>query len=108
MASSVDKIRDIIERYLEELEKHGIRISSVILFGSYAKGLPDVDSDIDLAIISPDFTGNRFLDRRRIVPLRRKIDDRIEPMPFLPEDFVDGDPLVLEIKASGIEIAPRR
>ncbi|OQY98067.1 MAG: hypothetical protein B6D35_13195 [Candidatus Brocadia sp. UTAMX2] len=36
------------------------------------------------------FSGDRFEDRRRIVPLRRNIDNRIEPLPFRPEDFYDG------------------
>jgi hypothetical protein len=35
------------------------------------------------------------------VPLRRKIDNRIEPIPFRPEDFHDGGLLVDEIKRTG-------
>lgn len=55
-------------------------------------------------MVSPDFTGDRFEDRRRIVPLRRKIDSRIEPIPFLPEDFNNGGTLVAEIKRTGRRI----
>ena len=55
-------------------------------------------------MVSPDFTGDRFEDRRRIVPLRRKIDSRIEPIPFRPEDFYDGGMLVEEIKRTGIDL----
>lgn len=53
-------------------------------------------------LVSPDFTSDKFEDRRRIVPLRRKIDNRIEPIPFRPEDFYDGGMLVDEIKRTGI------
>jgi hypothetical protein len=42
------------------------------------------------------------------VPLRRTIDERLEPMPFLPEDFHEGNPLAAEIIAFGIEIELRR
>ena len=56
------------------------------------------------ALVSPDFTGDRFEDRRRIVPLRRKIDSRIEPFPFRPEDFYDGGMLVEEIKRTGVRL----
>jgi len=41
----------------------------VLLFGSYIKGTPREDSDIDIAVISSVFKGDRYLDRRRIIPL---------------------------------------
>lgn len=43
----------------------------------FEKGTAKEWSDIDVALVSPDFTGDRFEDRRRIVPLRRKIDSRL-------------------------------
>jgi len=76
-----------------------------IIFGSYAKGNPKEESDIDVALVLPSFTGDRFEDRRKIVPLRRKIDGRIEPIPFKPDDFVSGGNLVDEIKRTGKRIA---
>lgn len=62
------------------------------------------DSDIDIVIISKDFQGISFLDRGKIVPLRRKIDVRIEPVPYRPEKFNEGDPLAAEVMANGEEI----
>ena len=59
------------------------------------------DSDIDLAIVSSVFRGDRFLDRKMIVPLRRGVDSRIEPMPFTPDDFSRGGVLIDEIKKTG-------
>ena len=55
-------------------------------------------------MVSPDFTSDKFEDRRRIVPLRRKIDSRIEPIPFRPEDFDNGGMLVEEIKRTGVSL----
>ena len=74
------------------------------MFGSYTKGTPREDSDIDIAVISSAFKGDRYLDRRRIVPLRRGIDSRIEPIPFTPGDYADGGMLIDEIKSTGQEI----
>jgi len=37
--------------------------------------------------------------------LAAKIDDRIEPRPFRPIDFDVGEPLVSELKRTGIQIA---
>lgn len=58
-----------IKRYLNELEKRGIRIEKAYLYGSYARGNYHKDSDIDIAIISKNFQGVRFYDWKRIAPL---------------------------------------
>ena len=104
MAITEDSVIKIVKMYIEELEKNGIKISEAVIFGSHAKGVGHDDSDIDIALISDAFTGDRFEDRRRIVPLRRRIDSRIEPIPFRPEDFNDGGMLVEEIKSTGKRI----
>lgn len=104
MAIKPDPIIDIVKRYIEELKKNHIVVLEAIIFGSHAKGIVREESDIDIALISDGFTGDRFGDRRKIVPLRRKIDSRIEPIPFTPEDFNNGGMLVEEIKKTGIVI----
>jgi len=68
------------------------------------QGTPREDSDIDIAVISSVFKGDRYVDRRRIVPLRRGIDSRIDPLPFTPMDYADGGMLIDEIKRTGQEI----
>ena len=45
------------------LTDKGINISKIILFGSYANGTPDHESDIDLVIISNDFDGKNIFER---------------------------------------------
>ena len=97
----VNSVIEIVKRYIQELKKNNIPVQKVIIFGSYAKGNPREESDIDIALISSAFTGDRFEYRRKIVPLRRKIDNRIEPIPFRPEDFYKDSNLVDEIKKTG-------
>ncbi len=104
MADEKGPVIETIKLYIKELAKNQIPISRVILFGSHAKGIARPESDIDIALISEAFTGDRFEDRRRIVPLRRNIDSRIEPIPFKPEDFNDGGILAEEIKKTGVAI----
>lgn len=101
MVVTADSIIEVVKRYVQELKRNNIPIQEAIIFGSYAKGHPEEESDIDIALISSAFTGDRFEDRRRIVPLRRKIDSRIEPIPFRPEDFCKDGILVDEIKKTG-------
>lgn len=99
-------IKEKARKFLKELEKHNYRISKSYLFGSQAKGRARPDSDIDIAVVSPDFSGNRYFDSLKIVRLRRNIDTRIEPVTYKPEDFNDDDPLAAEILKNGIEIKP--
>jgi predicted nucleotidyltransferase len=105
MVAQASSIKKAIKNYVEELRHHGIPVAEVILFGSCVRGGNKEESDIDVAIVSDAFSGDRFEDRRRIVPLRRGIDNRIEPIPLTPEAFAAGGNLVDEIKRTGIKIA---
>lgn len=104
MVSSKASTINLIKKYISVLRENKISIQRVLLFGSYMSGQQREDSDIDIAIISSAFTGNRYSDRRFIVPFRRGIDSRIEPIPFTPEDFEKGGMLIDEIKRTGEEI----
>jgi len=101
MAVSADSIKNIVRKYVRRLRENNIPVQQALLFGSYAKGTHQKDSDIDVAIISPLFKGDRFSDRRLIVPFRRGLDSRIEPMPFTQADFEEGGILIDEIKKTG-------
>jgi len=104
MANKTNLTISIIKKYLNILRSHDYRIKKAYLYGSYAKKNYRRDSDIDILIISDDFTGNRFRDSLKLLKLCRGIDTRIEPMPYRPEDFNDSDPLAIEVKATGKEI----
>lgn len=52
----------------------------VVLYGSYARGDQQASSDIDVAVIVDEITGD-FLDAEAgLYRIRRRIDDRIEPV----------------------------
>ena len=88
--------------YIESISsKYTIR--QAILFGSYAKGTNHDDSDIDIAIIVNDV--DDIIDTQiDLMKLRRKVDLRIEPHPFMLVDFVYSNPVVNEIFKYGIII----
>ena len=50
-----DERLKIISRYKKSLETLGISVSQIILYGSYAKNRARESSDIDVAVVSPDF-----------------------------------------------------
>ncbi|HGE71162.1 TPA: nucleotidyltransferase domain-containing protein [Candidatus Poribacteria bacterium] len=105
MAKVNDLAIKLTKKFLKVLQEQGIKVESAYIFGSYAKGKEHKWSDIDIAIISSDFSSDRCEESARLMKLSCKIDSRIEPVPFRPEMFVDEDPLVYEIKKTGYMIA---
>lgn len=105
MVTISDEILEKLKRFLSMVCDSGLHIERAILFGSYAKGTENTWSDIDIALVSKDFTGIGFYDRKRVNPFLIKVDSRIEPHPFKPEDFTEDNPMVKEILKQGIEIS---
>jgi len=80
----MDERGDIIEKVksYQTLVKNSafpMPIESVYLFGSYAKGTPHEDSDIDIALVVNHFEGDFFEVMPLLWKLRRQVDWRIEP-----------------------------
>jgi predicted nucleotidyltransferase len=100
---STDVIKMITD-YIDILAKNNIKISKAYLFGSYAQGTQNKWSDIDIALVSEDFTGNSFWDRVKLKSFRRNISWDLSPMPFLEEDFNNSYFVRDEILAKGIKI----
>lgn len=99
-----DDILKVVSHLLETLQQSGVRLTAAYLYGSYAAGTAHPDSDIDVALISEDFTGNWLEDHKRIVSTLLRCDARIELVRFHPEEFRDENPLAWEIKTKGIRL----
>jgi predicted nucleotidyltransferase len=104
MATIPAAIANSVERFLAEVKRRQ-RIAAAYLYGSQVKGVATQWSDIDLAIVSPDFSVNLFEEQLNLMRLAAQIDDRIEPRPFRPMDFNIGEPLVSEIQRTGVQVA---
>jgi uncharacterized protein len=102
MVQLPDKVKSIINAYLAALKKNNIPIKDAILFGSYAKGNPHEWSDIDIALVSEIFIGNRIKDKDKIRNITLAVSSEIEVLPFSPEDFDSQNPLAKEILETGI------
>lgn len=77
--------------------------NNIYLFGSYAKGTNQEESDIDIAVVFNEFE-NPFDIQLDLMRLRRGIDSRIEPHPFREEDFTVINPVAYEILKYGERI----
>lgn len=97
-------ILKIIREYLDILRKNNIGISKTYLFGSYANGNQDKWSDIDLALVSEDFSVVRFFDKVNLKSFKKFVSMDISPLPFLEDDFNKSNFARDEIIAKGIRI----
>ncbi len=102
MAKRTNLGKDIFG-FISEVKKN-IKVKNIYFFGSYVKGKNHRYSDIDLAIISDDFTGFKFEDRKKINPLILKTNINIEVHPFTSKEFREKNPFVMEIIETGKKI----
>jgi predicted nucleotidyltransferase len=94
---AIEKVREyrrLIEKYFD--------IDRVYLYGSFARLKSHEDSDIDVAIIVDQITGDYFSTTPLLWKLRREVDDRIEPI--LIDKNNDQAGFIDEILKYGIEI----
>lgn len=104
----VEPREDVIEKVqavLQALRDDGLSISEAYLYSSYAVGTPDGESDIDVAIVSPDLSGDRLEDWMRLNKVSSRIDVRMEVIGFRPEQFRDENPLAWEVQTKGLRLA---
>jgi len=95
-----------LRAFQEALEKEGIHVEKIILYGSRAAETCHEDSDIDVAVVSPDFGKDRFEEGVRLFQIAFKIDPRIEPVPISTESYKNDTwvPLVYEMREKGITV----
>jgi len=99
------KIKSIVKNFLKAVEKNNIKIEAAIIFGSYAKGNADNDSDIDIALISPDFGKDKFEEAILLKKISEDIYLGISPEPYSLEEYnqaKQGDFLFQEIIQKGV------
>lgn len=104
MAQIPNKIKQVIDTYIESLQVNQIPIESAFLFGSYAKGKYNDLSDIDIALVSNIFEGRRISDRSKIRRITLSVSSDLEVIPFNPKDFTLDNPFAREIIETGVRI----
>ena len=93
-------ILELINRYIEELS-----IDKVILFGSYAKGTNNEESDIDIAIFSKDFREETKIENMSFLLIKTSgLGIDLQPQAFTVEDYQNPEGVVKEILNTGIEL----
>jgi uncharacterized protein len=104
MAQIPKNIVEKVLKFIDYLENTQIPVEKAVIFGSYAKGMNNEFSDIDVAIVSSKFEGNRYYDLDKLTDAIFAIDTDISPLPYRPEEFNNSDLFVREILKYGYHV----
>lgn len=98
--------RKIVKKYANKLKARNYNFSAIYLFGSYARNKNNKWSDIDVAVVSDKLKKDWWKNEILLSHIGLDVDSRIEPYGFTLKGFEDdSDPMVYEIKKTGIRIA---
>jgi len=106
MAADAKTVKKIINQYIADVKK-AMPIDKVYLYGSYAKGTQQENSDVDICFFSESFKSQRNLDiLTELFYLKIKYDKDllIEPNAFPTSELNNDNPFVNEILRTGQEI----
>lgn len=88
------------QSFINECKRNGLSFKKVLLFGSYAEDKAHEWSDIDLLMISDQFTGNIFHDLKLFSKINIKY-PQIEAHPYSYKHFIEGNDFINEISKTG-------
>ncbi|MBI3051810.1 nucleotidyltransferase domain-containing protein [Candidatus Woesearchaeota archaeon] len=105
----MDKKKSLVKNLKAFKQKacRNIRISNLILFGSYATGKTHRWSDVDLIVVSPDFRGMNFFQRGAKMYGYWHLKKPVDFLCFTPEEFQrkrDGITIVNQALKEGVAI----
>jgi len=105
MASEKDNAVQTAGKLIGLLKTGGIDVGESYIFGSVISDTFTEDSDIDIAIVSKDFTGIPYYDVQKISRYRRSLDLRLEIHPFSSDDIAVNPPsFFIAIRNKGIRL----
>ena len=105
MVANFEAIKKLAVEYADNV-RNVMPVDKVVLYGSYAKNNATPLSDVDICFFLTDFKGKRRVD---IIGELLRLCGRykgayFEPNAFLTSEIERGNPFVIEILSSGIEI----
>jgi len=103
-----NKTIEILARYKEMLKQLGINPERVIVFGSHARGRAGEHSDIDVVVISEDFSNMNLRERLEILGIAAaRIMEPAQAWGYTAEEFDaqrEGSFIGDEVKGLGVEV----
>src|SRR5262249_44416703 len=89
---STTAMKEIVSQAIDYLRQK-VQVRRAILFGSHARGEADEWSDVDLAVISPDFARMRHREvMDLLVEVSLAVTPALEVRPYTPRDLKEARP----------------
>lgn len=93
------KIISLLQR---GIEARGVKVSIMILYGSFARGTYTDTSDIDVVVISEDFAGKDYWERIDLLSdVIYEVFAPIEAVAMTPEEWERGDSFISDYASDG-------
>jgi len=106
MVTGNETVDTAVQQYIADVKK-AMPIDKVYLYGSYAKGTQQKNSDVDICFFSKAFESKRSLDvltELFYLKIQYDKDILIEPNAFPVSEMYNDNPFVKEILRTGREI----
>ena len=106
MAVDIETVNKIVDQYITDV-KNAMPIDKVYLYGSFAKGIQQETSDVDICFFSQAFESRRILDILTdlfFLKIKYDKDILIEPNAFPTSELYAGNPFINEILLTGREL----
>jgi len=100
----IDQIKETIISFFKE---KNLRLNKIVFFGSYSKGIPLKDSDIDLVVLSDDFEDKSIFQKAKATDglewiLVKKYKKPFDILYYSTSDWENSDSLIItEAKKTG-------
>lgn len=102
---TLTKIKQLAWRYKDALIENKIPVRAIYLFGSYARGNPREDSDVDFCVVSQAFGKNDFDEMVKINQIAKLVSFDIEAFPVSSKEYQKrSNPFIAEAIKTGIKI----
>lgn len=100
------EIITLIRDFVKRLSQEGIPVDKAFLYGSYARGEENEESDIDIMLVSEIFDGNDDQTIGKTWRISRSVDVRLEPYTVGRKRFLNDQysPLLQLVKKEGLEV----
>lgn len=103
--TNIKLIKYKIDLFKKRVENEGILDAKYYVFGSWAQGRENINSDIDLCVVSKKFGINSFNESTMLRLLTIGIDEVLEPVAMGPSDLNDKyNTLASEVKRWGVVV----
>jgi len=103
------KVLETVNYFGAQLRNNGVRINTIILFGSSGTGTAGPGSDIDIAVISEDFSNRDIFDRALLTKdaemhTVKKFRVPLDVITLTPQEYEDQKSLIAGTIRKGITL----